>query len=124
MLQVGSRLNVSDNSGAKKVECIKVLGKDPKSPASLGGLVVVSVKRLRSKGNMKVKKKTICLGIVFKTKFKKKRSDGRFFSFFNNTVILLNSNFKPHGTRFFGSVIKELRNQKKLKITLLSFNYF
>jgi large subunit ribosomal protein L14 len=124
MLQVGSRLNVSDNSGAKKVECIKVLGKHSKSPASLGGLVVVSVKRLRSKGNMRVKKKTICLGIVFKTKFKKQRLDGRFFSFFNNTVILLNSSFKPHGTRFFGSVIKELRDQKKLKITLLSFNYF
>jgi len=124
MIQVGSQLNVSDNSGAKKVECIKVLGKHSKSPAFLGDLVVVSVKQLRSKGNLKVKKKDICLGLIFRTKYRKHRLDGRFFNFFDNTIVLLNRNFKPYGTRFFGPVAKELRKQKKLKIFSLGSNYF
>ena len=124
MLRVGSKLNISDNSGAKKVECIKVLGKHPKSAAFLGDFIIVSVKQLRSKGNLKVKKKDICIGLVFKIKYKTLRLDGRLFKFFNNTVILLNRNFKPYGTRFFGSVTKELRKQKKLKISLLGSNYF
>jgi large subunit ribosomal protein L14 len=119
MLQVGSRLNVSDNSGAKKVECIKILNKHSKSFAYLGDFVIVSVKQLRLKGNVKVKKKDICLAFIFKTKALKKRIDGRFFKFYNNTVILLNKNFKPYGTRFFGPVAKDLRKQKKLKISLL-----
>lgn len=124
MLRVGSKLNISDNSGAKKVECIKVLGKNSKSAAFLGDFIIVSVKQLRSKGNLRVKKKDICLGLVFKIKYKTVRLDGRFFKFFNNTVILLNRNFKPYGTRFFGAVTKELRKQKKLKISLLGSNYF
>lgn len=124
MLQVGSRLNVSDNSGAKKVECIKVLGKHSKSPAFLGDLIIVSIKQLRSKGNLKVKKKDVCLGLVFRTKYRKQRLDGRLFNFFDNTIILLNKSFKPYGTRFFGPVAKELRKQKKLKISVLGSNYF
>jgi large subunit ribosomal protein L14 len=124
MLQVGSQLNVSDNSGAKKVECIKVLGKHSKSPAFLGEFVVVSIKELRLKGNLKVKKKDICIGLIFRTKFKKSRIDGRYFKFFDNTLIVLNRSFKPYGTRFFGPVAKELRKQKKLKISLLGSNYF
>lgn len=124
MLQVGSRLNVSDNSGARKVECIKVLGKHSKSPAFLGDLIVVSVKKLRSRGNLKVKKKEVCLGLVFRIKYKTRRLDGRSFNFFDNTVILLNRNFKPFGTRFFGPIAKELRKQKKLKISSLGSNFF
>lgn len=124
MLQVGSQLNVSDNSGAKKVECIKVLNKHPKSFAFLGDLVVVSVKSLRSKGNLRVKKKDVCLGLVFRIKYKTKRLDGRSFNFTENSVILLNRSFKPYGTRFFGPVIKELRKQKKLKVSLLGSNFF
>ena len=124
MLQVGSKLDVSDNSGAKKVECIKVLNKHSKSFAYLGDFVIVSVKQLRLKGNVKVKKKDICLGLIFRTKYQKKRLDGRFFKFNTNSVILLNKNFKPYGTRFFGPVAKDLRQQKKLKISLLrSSNY-
>lgn len=124
MFQVGSKLNISDNSGAKKVECIKVLGKHSKSPAFLGDLIVVSVKNLRSRGNLKVKKKEVCLALVFRSRYKTVRVDGRFFNFFDNTAILLNRNFKPYGTRFFGPVAKELRKQKKLKISSLGSNFF
>lgn len=124
MIQVGTRLNVSDNSGAKKVECIKVLGKHSQSPGFLGDLVIVSVKQLRSKGNLKVKRKDVCLGLVFRVKYKTSRLDGRLFNFFDNTVILLNKNFKPYGTRFFGPIAKELRKQKKFKILSLGSNYF
>lgn len=124
MLQVGSKLNISDNSGAKKVECIKVLGKHSKSPAFLGDLVVVSVKKLRSRGNLKVKKKEVCLALIFRSRYKTSRIDGRFFNFFDNTAILLNRNFKPYGTRFFGPITKELRKQKKLKISSLGSNFF
>lgn len=123
MLRVGSFINISDNSGARKVQCIKVLKKHPKSAAFLGDFILVSVKELRSKGNIKVKKKDICLALIFRTKFNTKRLDGRFFKFFDNTVILLNKNLKPYGTRFFGPVIKELKN-KNLKIAALSSNYF
>jgi large subunit ribosomal protein L14 len=124
MLQVGSFLQVSDNSGAKKVECIKVLGKHSYSPGFLGDLIIVSVKKLRSKGNLRVKKKDICLAVVFKTKYKNIRIDKMSFNFKNNSVILLNKSFKPYGTRFFGSLPKELRNQKKLKIGLLGREFF
>lgn len=124
MLQVGSRFKVSDNSGAKKVKCIKVLGKHSLSPGFLGDLVIVSVKQLRSKGNLKVKRKDVCLGIIFRIKYKTTRLDGRSFHFFDNSVILLKKNFKPYGTRFFGPVVKELRKQKKLKLSFLGKNYF
>lgn len=124
MIQVGSKLKVSDNSGARKVECIKVLGKHSKSFGFLGDLIVISVKQLRSKGNLKVKKKDVCLGLIFKTKYKTTRFDGRFFNFFENTIILLNKNFKPYGTRFFGPIPKELRKQKKLKILSLGSQFF
>jgi large subunit ribosomal protein L14 len=124
MIQVGSKLSVSDNSGAKRVQCIKILGKHSKSPGFLGDFVVISVKQLRSKGNIKVKKKEICLGLVFRTKFKKSRLDGRIFNFFRNTVILFNRSFKLFGTRFFGPIAKELRKQKKFKVLSLGSNYF
>lgn len=123
MLRVGSFFIISDNSGAKKVQCIKVLKKHPKSAAFLGDFVIVSVKELRSKGNLKVKKKDVCLGLVFRTKYKTKRFDGRAFNFFNNSVILLNKSLKPYGTRFFGPVVKELK-KKKLKVSSLSSNFF
>jgi|694.fasta_scaffold01899_12 large subunit ribosomal protein L14 len=124
MIQVGSKLNVSDNSGAKRVQCIKILGKHSKSPGFLGDFIVVSVKQLRSKGNVKVKKKEVCLGLVFRMKFKKLRLDGRMFNFFDNTVILFSRSFKLYGTRFFGPIAKELRKQKKFKILSLGSNYF
>ena len=124
MIQVGSQLKVSDNSGARKVECIKVLGKHPKTPGFLGDFIVISVKKLRTKGNLKVKKKDVCLGLIFKTKYKSSRLDGRMFNFFENSVVLLNKNFKPYGTRFFGPITKELRKQKKLKVLTLGSNFF
>jgi large subunit ribosomal protein L14 len=123
MLQMGSVFNLADNSGARKVECIKVLKKHPKSAAFLGDFIIVSVKQLRSKGNLRVKKKDVCLALVFRTRYRKKRLDNRFFFFFNNVVILLNNSLKPYGTRFFGPVVKELK-KKKLKVIALSSNYF
>lgn len=124
MLQVGTKLNISDNSGAKKVECIKILGRHSFSPGTLGDLIVVSVKRLRSKGNLRVKRKDVCFGLIFRIKYRTSRVDGRSFNFFNNSVILLNKNLKPYGTRFFGPVVKELRKQKKLKLSFLGSNHF
>ena len=123
MLRAGSFLKVSDNSGAKKVKFSKILKKSPKSAGFLGDFMIVSVKDLRSKGNIRVKKKDICLGLIFRTKYRKTRLDGRFFNFFNNTVILLNKNFISYGTRFFGPVAKELKTTK-LKVAALSSNYF
>jgi large subunit ribosomal protein L14 len=124
MIQAGSFLQVSDNSGAKNVQCIKVLKKHSKSPAFLGDLVIVSVKNLRTKGNLRVKKKDVCLAVVFKLKYKTSRLDKMFFKFKSNTVILLNKSFKPYGTRFFGPLFKELRSQKKLKVALLGKDFF
>jgi large subunit ribosomal protein L14 len=123
MLQVGSFFNVSDNSGAKKVQCLKILKKHSKSAGFLGDFIIITVKKLRSKGNLKVKRKDICLGLIFRTKYRKSRVDGRSFKFFDNTVILLNKSLKPYGTRFFGPVAKELK-KRKLKIIVLSSNYF
>ena len=115
MLQTGTFLQVSDNSGAKLVQCIKVLKKHPKSFGFLGDLVIVSVKSLRTKGNLRVKKKDVCLALIFQTKYRVSRV---------NSVILLNKALKPYGTRFFGPLFKELRSKKKLKIILLGKDFF
>jgi len=123
MLQPGSFINVADNSGAKKVKFIKILKKHPKSPGFLGDFVIVSVRELRSKGNLKVKRKQVCLGLIFRACSKNRRLDGRLFNFFDNTVILLNKNLKPYGTRFFGPVPKELK-EVKLRVSALSSDYF
>ena len=122
MVQPLSILNVSDNSGAKTVQCIKVLGKHKRSSGSINDFVVVSVKTLRKKGNLKIKRKEICLGLIIKLKKKVKRSGGFFFNFDKNSVILLDKSFKPIGTRIFGSVSKELKKHKKFKIISLSSN--
>jgi large subunit ribosomal protein L14 len=124
MLQAGTFLQVSDNSGAKLVQCIKVLKKHPKSFGFLGDLVIVSVKSLRTKGNLRVKKKDVCLALIFQTKYRVSRVDKMFFKFKVNSVILLNKALKPYGTRFFGPLFKELRSKKKLKIVLLGKDFF
>jgi len=123
MLQMGTHLSISDNSGARKIECIKVLNKHPKASAFLGDLIVISVNKLRRKGNIKVKRKDICLCVIFRTKYRKFRLDGRSFNFFDNSGILLSRNFKPYATRLFGPIVKELRRQKKLKMVSLGSKF-
>ena len=87
-------------------------------------IIIVSVKSLRTKGNLRVKKKDVCLALIFQTKYRVSRVDKMFFKFKVNSVILLNKALKPYGTRFFGPLFKELRSKKKLKIILLGKDFF
>jgi large subunit ribosomal protein L14 len=123
MIQPKTKLFVVDNSGASIVECIKVCNKSGRSIGNLGELIIASIKRLRNKGNIKVKKKEIVTGLIFRTKFKNKRIDGRNFKFNKNTVVLLSKNQKPLGTRIFGPVVKELRKDNKFKILSLASKF-
>jgi large subunit ribosomal protein L14 len=123
MIQPKSKLIVVDNSGASIVECIKVCNKSGRSVGNLGELLIVSIKKLRNKGNIKVKKKEISTALIFRTKFRKNRIDGRNFKFNRNTVILLSKSKKPLGTRIFGPVVKELRKQNQFKILSLASKF-
>ena len=115
MVQARTVLKVIDNSGAKYVRCLKVLGK--KKVGYLGDLVVVSVLNIRrGRGRkIRVKRKEICLGLLSSTKFKTSRVSGFFIKPFANSVILLNRKLMPIGNRVFGLVFKELRLKKKFK---------
>ena len=124
MIQPGTKLNVSDNSGAKIVECIRILGKSGRSPGRRGELAVVSVKELRKKGNIKVKKKEVCLALILRVSKTQRRVDGRNVIFNGNSCILLNKKEVPYGTRVFGPVLKEFRNQKKVKLLAISSSHF
>ena len=123
MIQPGTRLQVSDNSGARFVECIKVLGKPGRSTGSLGDFIVVAVKNLRKKGNIKVKKKEICLAFITQVKRNKKRNQNNNFYFGKNTCILLSRKKKFIGNRIFGILPKELKQKKFIKILALSYRF-
>lgn len=90
MIFPGTKLIVSDNSGGQVVQCLRVLGRTGYSPGSLGDLIVVSVKELRKKGNIKIKRKEVCLALITSVKKKKKRNDGRGYTLSRNTCILVN----------------------------------
>jgi len=117
MIQVGSLLNVVDNSGAKKACCIKILeGSSKKKYGEIGDLILVVVKTLRlNKAKVKVKKGEIIKGLIVRSKFFK--NDIRFQE---NSVVLLNKQFKTIGTRVFGPVLKSFRFTKFLRIALIS----
>ena len=104
MIQQQTVLNVSDNSGAKLVKCIKVLGGFKKKTAKIGDIIVVSVSKLRnkSKKTSKVKKGEVLKALIIRTKFKKSKSDGSFMWFGNNSVSLLNKQNKPIASRVLG----------------------
>ena len=123
MLQPKSKIKVFDNSGARLVETIKIVNKSGRSAGHLGEFAIVSIKKLRTKGNIKVKKKEILLALIFRTKRNIKRIDGRNFKFLQNAVILLSRNKKPLGTRIFGPVVKELRKGNQFKILSLSSKF-
>ena len=118
MIQVQSKLDVADNSGAKSVACIKVLGGSKRRYASIGDIVVVSVKDAMPRA--KVKKGDIYKAVVVRTKKEVGRKDGSHIRFDNNSAVLLNKNMEPIGTRIFGPVARELRGRNFMKIVSLA----
>lgn len=118
MLQQESRANVADNSGAKEVLVIRVLGGTGKRYASIGDKVVVTVKQALSSSNMK--KGTVSKAVVVRTKKEVRRKDGSYIRFEENAVVLLNNNNEPRGTRIFGPVARELREKQFMKIVSLA----
>ncbi|MDZ7896596.1 MAG: 50S ribosomal protein L14 [Arcicella sp.] len=118
MLQQESRSGVADNSGAKEVLVIRVLGGTGKRYASIGDKVVVTVKSALSSSSMK--KGTVSKAVVVRTKKEIRRKDGSHIRFEDNAVVLLNNNDEPRGTRIFGPVARELRDAGFMKIVSLA----
>jgi len=118
MVQKESKLEVADNSGAKKVQCIHVLGGTGRRYASIGDTIVVSVKSAIPGGA--VKKKDVSRAVVVRTKKEFRRKDGSYIRFDENAVVLLNANGEPRGTRIFGPVARELRDKQFMKIVSLA----
>ncbi len=118
MLQQESRAGVADNSGAKEVLVIRVLGGTGKRYASIGDKVVVSVKSALSSSNMK--KGTVSKAVVVRTTKEVRRKDGTYIRFEDNAVVLLNNQDEPRGTRIFGPVARELREKQFMKIVSLA----
>ena len=117
MIQQESRLNVADNSGAKEVLCIRVLGGTKRRYAS-GDKIVVSVKSAIPNGN--IKKSKVTKAVVVRTAKEVRRKDGSYIRFDDNAVVLLNANDEPIGTRIFGPVARELREKQFMKIVSLA----
>ncbi len=118
MIQEETNLVVADNSGAKKVRCIRVLGGHDRRYAGLGDLIVVSVKQAIP--GAEVKKGDVSKAVVVRTKKEYKRSDGTFIRFDENAAVLLNPQGEPRGTRIFGPVARELRDKQFMKIVSLA----
>ncbi|UII22977.1 50S ribosomal protein L14 [Fulvivirga ligni] len=118
MIQQESRLNVADNSGAKEVLCIRVLGGTGKKYASVGDKIVVSVKAALSSSNLK--KGTVSKAVIVRTKKEIRRKDGSYIRFEENAAVLLTANDEPRGTRIFGPVARELREKQFMKIVSLA----
>lgn len=118
MIQSETRLQVADNSGAREVLCIKVLGGSKRRYASLGDQIVVSVKDALPSGN--IKKGTVSKAVVVRTKKEVRRQDGSYIRFDNNSVVLLNGTGEMRGTRIFGPVARELREKKFMRIVSLA----
>ncbi|HUH74894.1 MAG TPA: 50S ribosomal protein L14 [Chitinophagales bacterium] len=118
MIQQESRLKVADNSGAKEVLCIRVLGGTRRRYASIGDKIVVSVKEAAPGGN--VKKKQVSKAVIVRTKKEIRRKDGSYIRFDDNAVVLLNNNNEPRGSRIFGPVARELRDKDYMKIVSLA----
>ena len=118
MIQVQTELQVADNTGAKRVECIKVLGGSKRRYASVGDLIVVSVKDALPKG--KVKKGSVHKAVVVRVKKGIHRNDGSKVRFDNNAAVLTDDKGEPIGTRIFGPVTRELRNKGQMKIVSLA----
>lgn len=118
MIQIESNLDVADNSGAKRVACIKVLGGSRRRYAGVGDIIVVSVKD--SIPHAKVKKGDVMKAVVVRTKKEIRRPDGSYIRFDTNSAVLLNNQLEPVGTRIFGPVARELRLKNFMKIVSLA----
>ena len=118
MIQVQTELTVADNTGARRVECIKVLGGSKRRYASIGDSIVVSVKDAIANG--KVKKGSVQKAVVVRTKYPISRTDGSTVKFDNNAVVLTDEKNEPIGTRIFGPVTRELRSKGQTKIISLA----
>lgn len=118
MIQMQTRLDVADNSGARLVQCIKVLGGSHRMIASIGDIIVVSIKDAIPRG--KVKKGEVYRAVIVRTVKKIRRVDGSAIRFDKNAVVLINKQGEPVGTRIFGPVTRELRAKKFMKIVSLA----
>jgi len=118
MIQMETVLDVADNSGAKKVACIKVLGGSKRKVANIGDIIVVSVKDAIPRG--RVKKGDVHKAVIVRTRFALKRDDGSVIRFDGNAAVLINKDKEPIGTRIFGPVTRELRTLGFMKIISLA----
>ena len=118
MIQMRAILDVADNSGAKRVQCIKVLGGSRRRYAWLGDVIVVSIKEALP--GAKVKKGDTAKAVVVRTKRETSRPDGSYIKFDGNSAVLINAQLEPIGTRIFGPVARELRARKFMKIISLA----
>lgn len=118
MIQTETVLEVADNSGAKKLKCIKVLGGSKRKYASVGDIIVASVKEAIPNG--KVKKGAVARAVIVRTAKEIRRRDGSYIRFDTNAAVLINAEGEPIGTRIFGPVARELRNRQFMKIVSLA----
>jgi len=118
MIQMRTILEVADNSGANRVQCIKVLGGSRRRYASLGDVIVVSIKEALP--GTKVKKGEVAKAVVVRTRSQASRNDGSYIRFDENSAVLINAQLEPIGTRIFGPVARELRGKKFMKIISLA----
>ena len=118
MIQMQSNLNVADNSGARRVQCIKVLGGSKRRYAGVGDIIKISVKDAIP--NSRVKKGDVYHAVVVRTKHGVRRGDGSLIRFDNNAAVLLNAQYQPVGTRIFGPVTRELRSERFMRIISLA----
>jgi large subunit ribosomal protein L14 len=118
MISAESNLDVADNSGARRVQCIKVIGGSKRKTASVGDIIVVAVKDAIPRG--KVKKGDVHQAVIVRTAFPVRRSDGSAIRFDRNAAVLINKQNEPIGTRIFGPVVRELRARKFMKIISLA----
>ncbi|MHB9146994.1 MAG: 50S ribosomal protein L14 [Candidatus Amoebophilus sp.] len=118
MIQQETRLNVADNSGAKQVQCIRVLGGTKKRYASVGDRIVVTVKSASPAGN--IKKGAVSKAVVVRTKKEVRRKDGSYIRFDDNAAVLLQNNDELRGTRISGPVARELREKEFMKVVSLA----
>ena len=118
MIQMQTNLDVADNSSARRVMCIKVLGGSKRRTASVGDVIVVSIKEAIPRG--KVKKGDVMKAVVVRVRKDIRRADGSVIRFDSNAAVLVNKNEEPIGTRIFGPVVRELRARKHMKIISLA----
>ncbi len=118
MIQAQTRLKVADNSGAKELMCIKVLGGSFRKTGNIGDVIVCSVKSAAPGGA--VKKKEVVRAVIVRTKKGVRRSDGTYIRFDDNAAVIINANKEPRGTRIFGPIARELREKNYMKIISLA----